>query len=59
VLVAKVDRRAREADERGARQGVAPVAGKSVDKVVLAAVGLVGDNHDVSPVGKQRMLAAT
>ena len=39
-----------EADEGGVGQGVTHVAGEAVDEVVLAAVGLVGDDHDVAPL---------
>ena len=51
-LSVSLDRRAGEADERGVRQGVPQVAGEAVDEVVLAAVGLVGDDDDVPPVGE-------
>ena len=50
VGVVQLDRRSREADERGVGQRVAHVAGEPVDEVVLAAVGLVGDDHDVVPL---------
>ena len=49
VGVLEFDRRAGEADKGGVGQRVAHVAGETVDEVVLAAVGLVGDNHDVAP----------
>ena len=39
-----------KADEGGIWKGVVHVAGKAVDKVILAAVGLVGDHHDVAPL---------
>lgn len=26
--------------------------GEAVDEIILAAVGLIGDNHDVAPGGK-------
>jgi len=52
VGVGQLDRRSGEADEGGSRQGVAHVPGESVDEVVLTAVGLVGDHHDVPPSGK-------
>jgi hypothetical protein len=45
VGVGLLDRRAGEAYERGARQRVAHVAGKTVDEVILAAMRLVSD-HD-------------
>ena len=38
--------------QAGLRQDVAHVAGEAVDEVVLAAVGLVGDDDDVAPVRK-------
>ena len=50
VGVLELDGRSREADERGVGQRVAHVAGEPVDEVVLAAVGLVGDDHDVVPL---------
>ena len=50
VGVVQLDGRSREADERGVGQRVAHVAGEPVDEVVLAAVGLVGDDHDVVPL---------
>ena len=50
VGVLLFDGRSREADERGVGQRVAHVAGEAVDEVVLAAVGLVGDDHDVAPI---------
>jgi hypothetical protein len=34
------------------------VLGEAVNEIVLAAVRFVGDDHDVAPVGQQRMLAA-
>ena len=55
VGVGLFDRRAGEADEGGARQGVAHVAGEAVNEVVLAAVRFVGDDHDVAPLGKRRV----
>ena len=39
-----------EPHERGVGQRVSHVTGKPVDEVVLAAVGLVRDDHDVTPV---------
>ena len=50
-LLARHQRRAGEADERGVRQGVAHVQG---ERVVLAAVRLVGDHDDVRPVRQLR-----
>ena len=55
VGVFKLDGRSGEADERGVGQRVAHVAGEAVDKVVLAAVGLVSDDHDVAPVRQGRV----
>jgi hypothetical protein len=40
------------------RQRIAHVARVAVDEVVLAAVGLVGDHHDVAAVGQRRMPVA-
>ena len=57
--VFELDRGAGEADERGVGQGVAHVARVAVDEVVLAAMGLVGDHHDVAPGGERRPLART
>ncbi len=54
VAVGQLDGRAGEADEGGVGQRVAHVAGEAVDEVVLAAVGLVGDDHDVAPLAEQR-----
>ena len=48
--------RAGEPDERRVRQGLAHVPGEAVDEVVLAAVGFVGDDHDVPPVRQERVL---
>ena len=58
VLVGQFDGRAGEADKGGVRQGLAHAPGKAVDEVVLAAVGLVGDHHDVGTLAEQRMGAA-
>ena len=58
VGVGLLDRRAGEADERGVGQGVAHVPGEAVDEVVLAAVGLVGDDDDVAPVRQHGMAVA-
>jgi hypothetical protein len=44
--------------EAGLRQGVAHVAGEAVDEVVLAAIGLVGDDDDVAPVRKRQVSAS-
>jgi hypothetical protein len=38
----------REPGEGGLGQGTAHVASEAVDEVVLAAMGLVGDDHDVA-----------
>jgi hypothetical protein len=40
------------------RQGVAHVAGEAVDEVVLAPVGLVGDDDDVALVRKRQVSAS-
>ena len=58
VLVAAFNRRAGEADERRLGQRIAHVLGEAVNEIVLAAVRFIGDDDDVAPVGKQRMLAA-
>jgi len=58
VGVGLLDRRAREADERGVRQRVAHVAREAVDEVVLAAVRFVRDDHDVAPLGEHRVPVA-
>ena len=50
-LLAVDERRAGEAHERGVGQRLAHVEG---ERVVLAAVGLVGDDDDVGPVGQDR-----
>ena len=50
VGVLKLDGRPREADKGGVGQGVPHVTGVAVDEVVLAAVGLVGDDDDVAPI---------
>ncbi len=39
-------------------QRVTHVARKAVDEVVLAAVRLVGDHHDIAPLGKRRVSVA-
>ena len=56
--VGLLDRRPGEADERGVRERVAHVPGEAVDEVVLAAVGLVGDHHDVATVREDRVAVA-
>ena len=58
VLVAAFNRRAGEADERRLGQRIADMFGETVNEIVLAAVRFVSDDHDVAPVGKQRMLPA-
>src|SRR5439155_10740811 len=58
VLVAASNRRAGEADERRLGQRIAHVPGEAVNEIVLAAMRFVGDDDDIAPVGKQRMLAA-
>src|SRR5664280_3273120 len=44
--------------QAGLRQGVAHVAGEAVDEVVLAAVGLVGDDDYVAPVREHGVAVA-
>ena len=54
-MVCPCDRRAREGDESGPRQGVAQVAGITVEVVVVTAVRFVDDHDDVGAIGEQRM----
>ncbi len=56
--VGELDGRPGEADERRVGQRVPHVAGVAVDEVVLAAVRLVGDHHDVAAARQQRMPVA-
>ncbi len=58
VGVLELDRRACEADEGGIRERIAHVAGVAVDEVVLAAVRLVGDHHDVPALRQLGMAVA-
>ena len=58
VLISQLDGSAGKADEGGMGQGVAHVASVAVNKVVLAAVRLVGDDDDVAPVGQERVPVA-
>ena len=58
VGVLELDRRAGEADEGRVGQGVPHVAGEAVDEVVLAAMRLVGDDHDVAALRQQRVAVA-
>ena len=58
VGVLELDGGAGKADERGIWEGVAHVAGVPVDEVVLASVGLVGDDDDVAPLGEGRVRVA-
>ncbi len=53
-----LDGRAGEADEGGVGQRVAHVRGEAVNEIVLAAVGLVRQHHDVAPFGQERVLVA-
>src|SRR6266566_5801466 len=50
--VARLDRRSRETDKRSVGQSVTDVPREAVDKVVLAAMRLVGYHHDVSALRK-------
>ena len=34
------------------------MAGEAIDEVILAAVGLIGDDDDIAPLAEQRVLAA-
>jgi hypothetical protein len=54
VTILKLQGRTREPDEACIGQGVAHVAGEAVDEVVLAAVRLVGDHHNVASVRQCR-----
>ena len=58
VGILQLDRRAGEADERGVRKRIAHVAGVAVDEIVLTAVCLVGNHHDVAAVGERRVPVA-
>jgi hypothetical protein len=58
VLIREFDGGAGETDEGGVRKGIAHVAGKTVDEVILAAVGLIGDDHDVLAVRENRVTVA-
>ena len=55
VLIAEFQRRAGKADKRGVGQGVAQMPREAVDEVVLAAVRLVGDDHNVAALREHRM----
>ena len=55
VGILEFDGHSGKADKGGIGQGIAHVAGKSVDKVVLAAVGFVGNDDDVAALGKRRV----
>ena len=56
IGVLALNRRAGKADEGGTRQRVPHVARVPVNEIVLAAVGFVGNDHDVAPV-RQRGVA--
>ena len=58
VGVMELDGRSGKADERRIGECVAHVAGVPVDEVVLAAMGLIGDDHDVTPLGEGRVRVA-
>ena len=49
--VVPFNRRGGKADEGCPGQGVVHVAGITVDKIVLAAVCLIGNNNDIFPIG--------
>ena len=53
--VGRLDGRAGEADEGGVGERVVHEARVAVDEVVLAAMGFVGDDHDVAAVREERM----
>lgn len=65
-MVCRLDRRSGEADERGVRQFIAEMAretvrhrsgvlAQSTGKAVLAAVGLVGHDDNIAPLGHSRI----
>ena len=54
VGVPKLYRCTRESNERGVGQRVSHVSGEPVDEVVLAAVGFIGDHHDIAPIRQLR-----
>ena len=56
VLVSAFNWRVGEADERRLGQRIAHVLGEAVNEIVLTAMRFIGDDDDVAPVGKQRML---
>ena len=58
VGVGLLDGGAGEADERGVWQCVAHVPREAVDEVVLAAVRLVGNDDDVTPLREHRVPVA-
>ena len=47
---------ARKGHKAGPRQSIPHMPGEAVDEVVLAPVGLVGDDHDIPPLRQQRKL---
>ena len=51
VAISRLNRCAGKADKRGVGERVSHVTGKSTDKVVLAAMRLVRNNHNVPPIG--------
>jgi len=55
VSVSQFDGRTSKANERGVRQGVAHVAGKAVNEVILAAVGFIRDHHHIASVRQGRV----
>ena len=58
VGVGLFDRRSGKADEGGIRQRVTHMPRETVDKIVLAAVGLIRNDDNVAPLGQAWMLAA-
>jgi len=55
VLVRQFDRRAREANKGGVRQGLAHAPRQAVGKIVLAAVGFICDDDDIRPAREDRV----
>ena len=55
IGVPKLDRRSGESNKGSIGQGIAHVASIAVDKVVLAAMGFVSNDHDVTALGKRRV----
>jgi hypothetical protein len=50
ILVGQLDRRAGEANIGGIGQRITHITGETIDKVVLAAVGFIGNDNDIGAV---------